>query len=94
MNGFFLLFQFAQGAVIFVTALALYHWLGVRMWVLKPVYMAASYALWVGFTLWAFFWGADSYLVFFVLAQSAALSSTGFLIAWIIAPALKSYVNG
>lgn len=94
MSGPLLLFILAQGAAVFVTALALYHWVGVRAWALKPVNMTVSYGLWVGFTLWVFFWGANSYLIFFGLAQTAALSSTGYLIAWLIAPLFKRLQHG
>ena len=48
--------------------------------------MATSFFLWVAFTLWLMFWGANTYFIFFGLVESAAKSSAVYWLVWLLVP--------
>jgi hypothetical protein len=82
-------FAFAQGGAIFLTAWLRSRILKSNSWPAKLGCMTLSFGAWVSFTLFAFFWGANSYIVFFELTVSAFWSSVAFLAAWLVIPTMK-----
>jgi Na+/melibiose symporter-like transporter len=88
-----ILFAAAQGFAVFVTAAVALHLLKTRHWFAKTVAMGVSLVLWCAFTLWLLFWGADSYILFFGLVTSAALSSAIYWLLWMLAPTLRGGIR-
>ena len=85
-------FYLAQGAAVFLTGFGLSRLVGSRGWLAKLAWMIFSYALWIGFTYFALFYGVNSFLVFFFVAKTCAVASALFLLAWLTAPWIRTAV--
>ncbi|HWI86818.1 MAG TPA: hypothetical protein VNT42_10925 [Sphingomonas sp.] len=89
-------FFIAQGAAVFLTALAFARFTRAVRWSAKIGWMALSYCVWVTFT-WALFGlvlKPDVYLIPFMGTVTALFSSFIYLLAWVFAPLMKAKTHG